>query len=155
MFRYGYFRAISDRELILVLTWGQTPRDLDSHLTYYDGIISYHIYYSNKVDLITGTNLDIDDTSFYGPEVITVLKIQEGTYRYSVYDYSNGGSVSSLELANSEAMVKVYLDGELVSSYSVPSGNGCLWTVFEIDGSTYEIININTITGGMSSGELR
>ena len=52
-------------------------------------------------------------------------------------------------------MVKVYLDGELVSTYTVPTGNGCLWTVFEIDGSTYEITEVNTITGGMYSEEIR
>lgn len=53
--------------MIIVLTWGENPRDLDSHITYTDDSSSYHIYYNNKIDSTTGTNLDIDDVTSYGP----------------------------------------------------------------------------------------
>ena len=143
-----------DRELIVVLTWGEYPYDLDSHMTYTDNDSKYHIYYQNKVDSTTGANLDIDDVTSYGPEVVTILEAQEGIYRYSVYDYSNGSSLTSSALSNSKAVVKLYINGELVKTFEVPTGNGCLWTVFEYNGATETITEISTITGGMSSSEV-
>ena len=144
-----------DREMIIVLTWGENPRDLDSHITYTDDSSSYHIYYNNKIDSTTGTNLDIDDVTSYGPEVVTVLKLQDGIYRYSVYDYTHGGSSTSNGLSNSNAKVELYIDGELINTYHVPEGYGCLWTVIEYNGSNKEITSINTITGGMTSEQVR
>jgi len=144
-----------DREMIVVLRWGRTPLDLDSHMTFSNGTDFYHIYYHNKVDSTTGTNLDVDDTDSFGPEVITVLKLQEGTYRYSIYDYTHGGSSTSTGIATSEAYIEVYISGEKVARYNAPNGVGCLWTVFEYDGATGTITEINTMTGGMDSSEVQ
>ena len=146
----------ADREMIVVLQWGKTPLDLDSHMTFSDGTNSYHVYYRNKVDSTTGTNLDIDDVTSYGPEVITVLEVQEGIYRYSIYDYSHGTSTVSNGIATSGAHIKVYIDGELIAQYDAPTdGRGCLWTVFEYNGTTGEITEINTMSGGMTSEQVR
>ena len=144
-----------DRELIIVLTWGENPRDLDSHMVYTNTDSTYHVYYANQVDTNTGTNLDIDDITSYGPEVITVLELQEGIYTYSVYDYTHSGSLTSNGITTSGAHVAVYIDGELIASYDAPTtGNGCLWNVFKYNGTTGEISTINTISGGMSSSEV-
>jgi len=144
-----------DREMIVVLTWGENPRDLDSHMIYNDGTLSYHVYYANQIDTETGTNLDIDDRYSFGPEVITVLELQEGSYKYCVYDYTNSGMNTSNGIQISEAHVAVYIDGILVASYDAPtSGQGCLWTVFEYNGATNEIITINEMSGGMSSSQV-
>ena len=145
----------ADREMIVVLEWGEYPRDLDSHMTFNDGTNSYHVYFANDVDVTTGTNLDVDDTSSYGPEVITVLEIQEGIYRYSIYDFSHGTSMTSNGIATSGAFIKVYIEGELIAQYNAPTdGVGCLWTVFEYNGTTGEITEINTMSGGMSSEQV-
>ncbi|MCW8631650.1 hypothetical protein OQH38_16240, partial [Acinetobacter baumannii] len=50
----------------IVLTWGEKPLDLDSHLNY----SNQHIYWSNKEG--HQANLDVDDRDSYGPETITI-----------------------------------------------------------------------------------
>ena len=57
--------TLDDDEYRVILTWGSSPSDLDSHL---EGP-GYHVFYSNK----TGKNaeLDVDDTTSYGPETVT------------------------------------------------------------------------------------
>ena len=144
-----------DREVIVKLEWGLKPEDLDSHMTYTHDNEFYHVYFANTVDSNTGTNLDIDDRHSYGPEVITVLQLGDGIYRYSVYDYTHGSSTSSTSLANSGAVVSLYINANLVQTFYVPAGRGCLWTVFEYNGSTGELTVINTITGGMTSAQVR
>ena len=68
--------------LQIVLTWGETPRDLDSHLlgpADENGDDYFHVYYRDKNaysedgDVIA--NLDLDDTSSYGPETTTIYNL--------------------------------------------------------------------------------
>ena len=78
---------LEEEEMRIVLTWGEEPSDLDSHLTgpKVDGG-RFHIYWSNKVykDAETEVNLDKDDVSSYGPETITVInQVADGTYKYN------------------------------------------------------------------------
>lgn len=54
--------------LRVVLTWGQTPDDLDSHMIFPGN----NIYFENKTG--TDAELDVDDTDSYGPETITLQK---------------------------------------------------------------------------------
>lgn len=144
-----------DREMIVVLTWDAEPKDLDSRMTYQDGETNYHIFFDHKVDEDTGTNLDIDKMTGFGPEVVTVLELGTGTYRYSVYDYTHGGSMTSNGIATSRAHIAVYIGGQLKKSYDVPQGMGCLWTLFEYNGSTGEFKDINTMSGGMCSSDVK
>lgn len=132
-------------EVRVVLTWGETPSDLDSHMT---GPISdnsserFHVYYANGGSLTSSpfTQLDIDDTSSFGPETITTSQVFEGTYRYSVHDYTNRGSTSSNLLAGSSAQVSVFIN-DTVQTFNVPNDPGTLWTVFELNNSTITPIN--------------
>jgi pimeloyl-ACP methyl ester carboxylesterase len=127
----------------IVLTWGATPRDLDSHLTgpTADGSGNrFHVYYPlgsrrYAYNGVTYVDLDRDDTMSYGPETITIYQLTggEGVYRYSVHNYSNRSSTSSTALANSGAQVRVYQGAALVRTYYVPNEEGTLWTVFELD----------------------
>lgn len=128
----------------IVLTWGLQPRDLDSHLnaTYQDS--RDHIYYSDKYGYYA--NLDVDDTTSYGPETITIEDITKysGDIMYSVHDYTNRYSDSSTGLATSGAVVKVYRGGRLLETYYVPSDKqGTVWNVFYID-SNGNIHAVNT-----------
>ena len=122
----------------IVLSWGAWPEDLDSHLfTPYDSSLGdegYHIFYSNQTDA-AGDNLDVDDTTSYGPETITIPVVKDGLYKYYVVDYSNcsHGSPTSFDMSNSGAVVNVYTSSGLVATFHVPTGqSGVIWEVFEI-----------------------
>lgn len=144
----------------VVLTWGASPSDLDSHLT---GPTAngnrFHVYFYNPSYQDTSTNvlLDRDDTSSYGPETTTIKSTTPGLLKYSVHDYSNRG-YSGSALSNSGAKVELYRgsSAQALATFYVPAGNGDLWTVFTIDTTNPQapkITPINTITtvGGSSS----
>jgi tetratricopeptide (TPR) repeat protein len=115
----------------VVLTWGQTPADLDSHIAYPGN----HIYFQAQQGL--DANLDVDDTDSFGPETITLEKKHFGeTYVYAVHDYTNSENPTATDLSNSQAKVFVYVGQSLVRTYYVPKNQtGNLWTVFRISGS--------------------
>ena len=54
-----------------ILTWGEEPRDLDSHLWIPTGVGIYtHVYFSNRGTLLGASpyaELDVDDTYSFGP----------------------------------------------------------------------------------------
>jgi hypothetical protein len=115
--------------LRIVLTWGNAPKDLDSHLSFPNN----HVFFSAKNG--TATNLDVDDTTSYGPETITIEKKQEGQrYVYAVHDFSNSSSINSSAMSNSHARVEVYVGQTMIRSYNAkPSKKGTAWVVFGID----------------------
>lgn len=149
----GYVsNSLSAEALRIVLTWGESPRDLDSHLVgpTADGD-KYHICFYNK-EYGTEANLDVDDTSSYGPETVTISSFNEGIYTYAVHDYTNGRSSSSTALANSGAQVKVYRGTTLLATYNVPSNKeGTLWTVFTYNSNTKRFTTVNKMTYDSSS----
>ena len=144
----------------IVLTWGYTPRDLDSHATgpLPDGT-RFHMYYpyaesnygSPWPEYVT---LDLDDVTHYGPETTTFLQHIPGVYRFLVHDYTNRLSSYSTELGSSGALVRVYRDEGLVAAFPVPTGqDGTLWTVFEMESGT--IIPINSMDYESSPSAIR
>jgi len=58
----------------IVLTWGSTPRDLDSHLWVPSGSTRTEIYYSSRGNAAAApfAALDVDDRDGSGPETTTV-----------------------------------------------------------------------------------
>jgi len=140
-------------EIRVVLTWGRRPYDLDSHLTgpIEDSNRRFHIYFGSKGYMRRRpySNLDVDDTSSYGPETVTIREQKDGVYRYSVHNYSNRSSRSSNALSNSDAIVKVYKGEGLVAEFHVPNQEGTLWTVFEIEGSDIRAINSMSYHSGV------
>ena len=91
-------------------------------------------------------NLDVDDTSSYGPETITILEGVYGTYTYAVHNYSNRNSSSSTALSFSGAVVKVFMGSMQIAEYHVPTDQiGTYWTVFQID-SSGRIVPINSVS---------
>lgn len=170
----GYVsNGVAASALRIVLTWGETPTDLDSHLVGPSSASSeqYHIcYYQKQFD---GTNyvynyyesedggdeeidysklaamLDVDDTDSYGPETVTILQLASGTYTYAVHDFTNSGDEegTSTALANSGATVQVYRGETLLATYHVPTGQGgTLWTVFTYDSATGKFNAVNRMT---------
>ncbi len=96
----------SSNAVRVVLSWNETPTDLDAHLrTPTIGNDSYHIFWNN-----TGSEteppyavLDVDETEGFGPETITIHDPQAGTYNYWVHNWSEDAL-----LAGSGAVVEVY-----------------------------------------------
>jgi hypothetical protein len=138
----------------IVLTWGSAPSDLDLHLTgpANDGVSRFHVYfgYENYQDYV---KLDYDYQSGYGPETVTIYTQIDGVYRCSVHDYTNRYSSSSTALANSGAQVKVYRGSSLVATYNVPSQEGTLWTVFELNGNI--LTPVNAMSYESNSGNIK
>ena len=130
----------------IVLQWGLNPRDLDSHLT---GPTPsgrrFHVFYSHTIEN-EAAELDVDDTSSYGPETITIHRLIPGVYRYAVHDYTNRNANPSTGLAQSGASVKVFLSDGREQTFTVPNAPGTVWTVFEIDGATGTVTPVNAMS---------
>ncbi|MEP6474237.1 MAG: carboxypeptidase regulatory-like domain-containing protein, partial [Gemmatimonadota bacterium] len=125
----------------VVLQWGATPPDLDAHLTGPDKATPgtrFHVYFSSQGSLEADpfAALDVDNTSGFGPETITITQQSSGVYRYSVHDFSDDNLTTGSPLAASGARVDLYIHGVLVQQFFVPNQPGTLWTVFELNGST-------------------
>lgn len=128
----------AEGEIRIVLSWGSTPSDLDSHAEGHSSSgQSFHIFFSNKSVRGVG-ELDLDDTNGYGPETLTITDAG-AEFTYSVVDYTNSGTISS-----SGATVRVYLPDGTVQSFTVPSGSGNTWKVFSYQNG--QISQINTIS---------
>lgn len=134
--------TLSEGQVRIVLEWGETPSDLDSHLTGPDGSGGrFHVFYRDEeypADSSTAF-LDVDDTSSFGPETITINQFRDGTYRYSVFNYSDQSDDGAVEIDESPARVTVYDSHGQRASYSAPAaemGDGNTWRVLEIDGGS-------------------
>lgn len=114
----------------IVLSWGSTPEDIDSHLSYPGGYVCYH-----KMDS-SDANLDVDDTNSYGPETITIKKRQQGKkYVYAVHNFSDRALINNSNLSNvSQAKVYVYIGNTQIKTYTMPTNKkGNIWIPFLID----------------------
>ena len=142
-------------QMRIVLQWGEVPSDLDSHL-FGTGRnnTQLHVFYSamqGRSDINPGREeskllamLDVDDTTSYGPETITIYDLNT-SYLYSVFDYSSGGNPGSSRLAKSGAVVKVYTYGsDIPRVFELPAQEGTWWNVFKIHNGL--IIPVQTIT---------
>ena len=128
----------ADENMRIILSWGEQPSDLDSHLLYIKNQqVLYHIAYYHKVAHDDNGNilaqLDRDDTTSYGPETTTIYQLdREGLYKYFVHDYTHRGATTSYALANSGANVKVITSEGQQYTFNVPYGDGTVWKVFDI-----------------------
>lgn len=146
--------VLGENEYRIVLTWGETPRDLDSHLSgprNADGD-RFHVYYSNRSATastedgnVTVAKLDHDDTSSYGPETITLIKLSnDSVYHYAVHDFTNRNSSESKALSMSGAKIVVYHGNGVIATFNVPINKvGTVWNVFDIQGN--QLIPVNTM----------
>ncbi|GIP00001.1 hypothetical protein J14TS5_50860 [Paenibacillus lautus] len=128
-------------EIRIVLTWGEKPRDEDSHLLgpTPDGR-AFHTYFADREYYYHGekyADLDHDDTDSYGPETTTIRKRVDGKYQFYIHNYSRNGYDGSETLRNSSAKVEIYSgnSGQPVKTYHIPSGSGdeLYWYVFDME----------------------
>ncbi|MBT1166929.1 carboxypeptidase regulatory-like domain-containing protein [Bifidobacterium simiarum] len=123
----------STTEWRAVLTWGEKPRDEDSHLIGNTPTGVYHVYYAIKSAYDANDKrvawLDVDDTTSYGPETLTFDVSDAGTYSYYVHNYSGEAPLNT-----SGAEVRLYRGDQLVKTYSIPSNwsDRNIWQVFSI-----------------------
>ena len=119
--------------LTMRLTWGLNPRDLDSYLITPSG---FRVYYSTPGSLTTSpfANLDVDDTTSFGPEVVTISRLMVGTYKYAVNNYSGQGNGF---IGASGARVELSLPGRPVELFTPPTtgetSSTNWWQLFELD----------------------
>jgi hypothetical protein len=151
--------TILDRDAFatIVLTWGSSPSDLDSHLYIAetsDNGTRDEVYYSDKIAgsypsdnnnpcATSGViaSLDLDDTSGNGPETTSICQ----RYSHPIHFYVRNYSGSSHANVSAEAKVIVRkFDGstyEIVPPSTNPN-NYNYWKVFDVD-SSGNIIPVN------------
>jgi hypothetical protein len=141
-------------EIRIIVTWGESPADLESHLTAPNTQgCRYHCFYDTKE--IPGANLDLDDMNSYGPETITITSLSSGTYRYYVHDFTDRMSNNSKALALSGARVRVYFgSGAEPMEFYVPNLAGTVWHVFDIDSESQQITPVNIMGFQDQPGEI-
>lgn len=128
----------------VVLNWGLLPADLDLHV--FSG--GRHVYFSNMHSSGTDViDLDRDDTSYEGPETITVRnRSEEAVYEFYIHDYSNGSYPSSTALSRSGARVQLTIDNVDIDTFSVPTEKeGIWWHIFDIKEG--KPVVYNTVSG--------
>ena len=153
--------GISADEIRIVASWGEYPRDLDAHLTgpavgmaesSTNEADRFHIYFSRRTYEEIAL-LDVDDISSYGPETITIspptegTQLVSGTYRYSIYQYTNQG------LIDDAALITLYIGNQpartFVPQFSQYDGMtesaGNVWTVFELLVNEAGAVTVNLI----------
>jgi hypothetical protein len=141
--RFSVSPQMDMRFLRIVLDWGSEPRDLDAHFVKENG---YHISYRDMRTSSDGNgNLDRDDMDGYGPETITVKEIsKDAKYEFYVHDFTNQRNTSSKQFSRARAVVRVFGEGKLLSSFTVPAEKGgTRWEVFRIENGT--IVGTNNI----------
>lgn len=133
--------VLREGQLRIVLTWGQSPKDLDAHLWFPPGREN-HVYHpsGHRAALDGSARLDTDARTGQGPETITIDRFYTGPYIYAVEQYSSEGS-----LARSDARVVVYSASGQLQTFTPPQGDGRWWLVFTIDGGSRELKAINTL----------
>ncbi len=150
--------VLQQNQMRIVVTWGATPFDLDSHLwapcppgaSCNNGNYQ-HLYYSTRGGaLAPWFDLDVDDVTQFGPETTTVYDASQTlgeTYSFLMHDYSNGSCVANcLAMCNSPGYkVDVYA-GECVQTfYPTPGSDATVWHVFDasFDGSVWSVMPID------------
>ena len=140
---------VAEGNVRIVLSWGESPSDLDTHLT---GPTSsgnrFHVYYSDQsINDGTEAYLDVDDTESYGPETITISQYLSGVYRYSVHNYTDDSNEGGLGIYNSPTKVEIFDSNGLIATFTpkpFAAGSGNTWRVFEFSISN-NVVSITTL----------
>ena len=155
VFRYDsimvrLIQVTTPQQIAISLNWGENPRDLDAHLTgptcvkqnefdlMCDPNNRFHIYFrSSNADI---ASMEIGEFSETKPEKI-IIRPPEGanTLRPGIYRYIVHHFVGTENIANSGAVVRLYIGDEPARVFTPPpdytqflSGEYDAWTVFEL-----------------------
>lgn len=146
--------------IAVTLAWGSSPRDLDLHMSGPDGSGGrFHIafYALNPVD---HGSLDLDDTSSFGPETITVTSINDayvaGDYQVWIHNFSG-----EADFDTSGGIVTLYAGGTQFAQFQVDDATGTasddIWRVVEFsidaEGTVTETNELQSFTAGTAQSE--
>ena len=141
--RWDDFLATLCGQLVRVeLTWGAQPSDLDSHL--WDAeTVPNHLYYSRKT--IPSADLDLDDTTGFGPENVRITPIVGPRNRYDYAVHHFGGSLPpsgpiTVRVFRASATVPV----ATFTRTTWPISRG-YWHVFSLDPATATVTTIDAM----------
>jgi len=90
----------------------------------------------------------VDDTSSFGPEVITITKLMVGTYKYYVHNFSgfNNGPIAA-----SSARVELNIPGRNAELFAPPTtgetSSTQVWNLFELDVDAQCNVTVRRVPG--------
>ncbi len=138
----------------ITLTWGEEPSDLDSHLwipmTWNENYNYYHIAYYNDGTMTEDPYafLDTDDTSSFGPEIISGARLYQGTYHYWVNNYSNDDSAELHDTSQAVVRVEAGSQSAIFRAADVPmqgADPSGWWHVFDMTVSAGGSVTITPV----------
>jgi len=130
--RFALSRALAPEKIRFVLQWAEKPKDLDLHLKSHE----FHVSFRNKKYIPNKVKLDRDETRGFGPETITLDKIQTGEeYNLWVDNYSGSPNFQG------KARVNVYAENRLYKSVPLPNSTRRSIHVLSIKNGKIEILN--------------
>jgi len=156
---YPSVMTVGNTPVMITLTWGVTPFDLDSHLWVPPNSSSNHIevYYGNMGTTHNSPFAELNTNVTDGgapnkPEIITISKLRNGRYYYSVENYSESPAITT-----SGATVLVSDKSGNTCTFNVPvTGDGLWYNVFYLENdaiySINSIGNSSTYAAGLSTG---
>ena len=150
--------AVSSGAMTVTLTWGDNPRDLDTHFlgprTENSLDDRFRIYFSNKEETINNVTmyLDRDDTTSYGPEVLTVPQFPlAGRYRYAVHHYNGSGTVfQSPTRVEARVLGETYIFSPTADESTSDTNNS--WVVFDVEVTAEGVITVIPVDAYMRRG---
>lgn len=120
-------------QMRFVLQWGEKPRDLDLHLKG----AGWHISYQDLKQVSARAKLDRDATRGFGPETITLKKIEDGKrYQLFVHRYAGGREFEGQE------QVFVYKDNQLDRIFNLPETGQPYVHLLEINDHNIQYLNL-------------
>ncbi|MCW8955828.1 MAG: hypothetical protein OQL09_03020 [Gammaproteobacteria bacterium] len=124
--------ALAEGKVRFVLQWDEEPEDLDLHLTGPD----LHISYRNMRNVRNRAKLDQDEMQGYGPETITLDKLDlNSAYTLWVDNYSNDNRFLGTE------QVYVYSADQLVQSIRLIRTRSRAIKVLQINNGEFIFLN--------------
>jgi len=131
----------------VIVKWGHTPTDMDTHLSWATPFGGCFVDYSNPIMTCmdgVSASLDIDDTEHFGPETLTIEHVGKGKNRcteqmhkanqcqvtYKVNNFSQDPASmdgTRVSLYNGDKLIKEFAsekDGKIEEDF---------WTVFTLD----------------------
>jgi hypothetical protein len=120
-----------------VLTWSNSPTDLDLHLVgknLRNG--DFHISFRDKKHIPNLAKLDRDDRDGYGPETITLDKVNDiGNYQLFVRNYSRDDNIKS------SAVIHIYANNKLTKIIRLKATNKRDLEIMKINDQEIEYTN--------------
>lgn len=113
---YEMNTSLTPTRLRVLLSWDTDNTDLDIHLITPEG---EHCFYGNRA-LANGAALDVDVTTGYGPEIISVPSPRNGIYLVYVNYYGSGEKKDELTTAKVSIVTHAGTPDEKIESSLVP-----------------------------------